>query len=133
MSEPMAARRLWANLSLLDRQLVDRDGELCGNVDDVELEYTPEGALVVVGLRSGSGALVRRLGARRLGDWLERAHKGVDEDGRDHTVIPFARVTDIGNHVTIAMDREELASEHVERWVRDHVISHIPGAAHAAE
>jgi hypothetical protein len=133
MTDAVAARRLWANLSLLDRQLVDRDGALCGNVDDVELASTAEGALMVVGLRSGSGALVRRLGARRFGDWLERAHKGVDDDSRDHTVIPLARVADIGNHVTISMQRDELASEHTERWVRDHIIQHIPGAEHAAE
>jgi hypothetical protein len=127
------ARRLWANLHLLDRQLVDRDGALCGNVDDVELAETPEGALIVVGLRSGSGALVRRLGARLLGDWLERAHKGVDDDGRDHTVVPLARVAEIGPNIRISLDRTELASEHVERWVRDHIIEHIPGAERVAE
>ncbi|MCU1374569.1 MAG: hypothetical protein JWO68_1855, partial [Actinomycetia bacterium] len=31
------ARRLWATLSLLDRQMLDRDGHMAGNVDDVEL------------------------------------------------------------------------------------------------
>jgi hypothetical protein len=126
-------RRLWANLSLLDRQLVDREGQLCGNVDDIELERTPEGALIVTGLRSGSGALARRLGACRLGDWLEHAHRGVDEDGRDHTIIPLRHVADIGSDVKVSLDRAELASEHTERWVRDHIIDHIPGAQHEAE
>ena len=61
----METRRLWATLSLLDRQMLDRDGRMAGNVDDIELDLTDDGMLVVVGLRAGPGNLVRRLGARR--------------------------------------------------------------------
>lgn len=129
----MRTRRLWATLSLLDRQLVDREGAMAGKVDDVELAETPEGTLVVTGLRAGPGALARRVGARVLGDWLDRAHRGVDGDDRDHTFIPLARVADIGAHITLSLDRTEVATFHNERWVEDHVIAHIPGAAHEVE
>jgi hypothetical protein len=127
------ARRLWATLSLLDRQMVDRDGALAGNVDDVELEARPDGSLVVVGLRAGPGALARRLGARTLGDWLDRAHRQVDHDGSDHTLIPLSRVAQIGADIRLSLDRTEVATYHLERWVGDHVIDHIPGAGHATE
>lgn len=36
----MAGRVLHAGLQLLDRQLVDRNGHLCGKVDDLELSLT---------------------------------------------------------------------------------------------
>jgi hypothetical protein len=129
----METRKLWATLSLLDRQLLDRDGAMAGNVDDVELERTPDGTLLVTGLRCGPGALARRLGARRLGDWLDRAHRQVDHDGADHTLVPLRNVAELGAAIRLSLDRTELASYHYERWVDDHVISHLPGARHAAE
>jgi sporulation protein YlmC with PRC-barrel domain len=127
------ARRLWATLSLLDRQLVDRDGDMAGKVDDVELEMTSTGHLLVIGLRSGPGTLARRLGAPTLGGWLERAHRQVDHDGADHTFIPLSRVGAIGARIRLSLDRTEVATFHLERWTSDHVIGHIPGADRAAE
>ena len=127
------ARRLWAGLHLLDKQLIDREGVLCGNVDDLELEETAEGALLVAGIRSGAGALARRLGASVLGRWLEQVHRGVDPERADHTFIPLARVDQIGPHVKLSLDHTEVATWHTERWVADHVIDHIPGAEHAPE
>jgi hypothetical protein len=44
--------------------------------------------------------------------------------------IPFSLVSDVGNHVTLAMDSEEVATFAAERWTRDHLISHIPGSRH---
>jgi hypothetical protein len=127
------ARRLWAGLHLLDKQLVDRDGILCGNVDDLELEERDDGALLVAGLRSGAGALARRLGARVLGRWLEQVHRGVDPEREDHTFIPLARVDEIASHVKLSLDHQDVATWHTERWVAEHVIEHIPGARHAPE
>lgn len=54
-------------LHLLDRQLLDRDGEMLGKVDDVELTDTGTGSasgLVVTGVLTGPAALARRLGGR---------------------------------------------------------------------
>ena len=127
------ARRFWAALHLLDKQLIDRDGVLCGNVDDLELEESPDGSLFVSGLRSGAGALVKRLGAPVLGRWLEQVHRGVDPERADHTFIPLARVDDIASHVKLSLDHTEVATWHTERWVAEHVMDHIPGAEHAAE
>jgi sporulation protein YlmC with PRC-barrel domain len=48
-------------LELLDRQLVDREGVLCGKVDDLELETGADGSLVVAALLVGPGAWPERL------------------------------------------------------------------------
>ena len=50
-------------LDLLDRQLVDADGVLCGKVDDVELERAADGRLRVAALLVGPGAWPERLPA----------------------------------------------------------------------
>jgi hypothetical protein len=71
-------------LHLLDRQVIDADGRLCGKVDDVELTQTPD-ALQVTGLLSGPPALLERLGGR-LGDRAVRAWSELKpaEPLRDH-------------------------------------------------
>jgi sporulation protein YlmC with PRC-barrel domain len=127
-------RVLHAGLQVLDRQLVDRSGRLCGKVDDLELtEPDAEGRLYVGAILSGPGALLARTGHTRLGGWFRRvAALAFDSDRDDPVRIPFHRVAAIGNHVTLSMDSEEVAGFGGERWTRDHVIGHIPGSRHRA-
>jgi len=129
----MAGRRLYLALHLLDRQLVDRNGRLAGKVDDLELEQGDSGDLYVTGILTGPGVLAGRFGHRRYGRWRERALRALSDGPAPLTRIPLARVANIGNHVDLAVDREELATFTSERWVQDHVIGHIPGARHAPE
>jgi hypothetical protein len=69
---------MWAGLQLLDRQLVGHDGKLIGCVDDLELSGSENGEqLYVTAILSGPGALAYRLGLRRFGRWLRRAHDDV--------------------------------------------------------
>lgn len=125
-----AGRVLHAGLQLLDRQLVDRDGRLCGKVDDLELtEPDDAGRVYVSAILSGPGALLSRTGHDRLGGWLRRlAAVAFPAERGDPVRIPFARVADIGDHVTLSMDRDEVATFAAERWVRQHVIDHLPGS-----
>ena len=126
-------RRVWAGLQLLDRQLIAHEERLAGCIDDLELIASDDGKqLNVTAILSGPGALVYRLGRRRFGRWLRRAHARVTADG-DSTRIPFNVVTDIGSDVKLGLDAEETGSASAERWTRDHVISHIPGSGHAPE
>ena len=133
MSEP-AARTLWAGLQLLDRQLRDRQQVLCGNVDDVELTYSDDQrTLYATAILSGPGRLARRMSRRRLGDWLVAFIAGTTDDNHDPSRIPFRLVQSLGPVIDLAVDAADLAAHATERWVRDHVISHIPGSDDAAE
>jgi len=135
-----AARVLDAALELLDRQLIDRDGRLAGNVDDVEIEL-PEGwpdndeagaRPIVTAVLSGPGVLAERFGGRLGHAWANlhrRLHPGTSGTG----AIPMAQVRDIGSAVTLALGRHELESDRMEDWFRVHVIRKIPGSGYAPE
>jgi sporulation protein YlmC with PRC-barrel domain len=126
------ARELYLGAHLLDRQLLARDGRRCGKVDDVELERDDAtGHLVVRALHCGPGALLTRTGHTRLGGWLRRMQRWLG-DGEDRGVIPLRAVADIGDHVQLSLDADELATFGGERWVADHVIGPIPGSGRRA-
>ena len=125
-----AGRVVHAALQLLDRQLVDRAGRPCGKVDDLELtEPDDDGGVFVEAILSGPGALLSRTGHHRLGGWLRRtAHQVIPIDRDDPVAIPIRYVADMGDHVTLSLDADQTATSGVERWVRDHLIGHIPGS-----
>jgi hypothetical protein len=82
---------------------------------------------------AGPGALLARLGFTRLGDWLRATTAMVFPSEADDPVrVPFGRVADIGDHLTLSLDHDDVATHAVERWVCDHLIDHIPGSSHAA-
>jgi len=131
----MAAGRVYhASLDLLDRQLRDRHGIECGNVDDLEIRRSADGEFTISAILTGPGVLWYRLGRRRLGSWIQRAHRRAgfaDED--DRTRIPIELVFSISASIDVAVDRTDLASTAFERWTGDHFIGHIPGNAHDAD
>jgi hypothetical protein len=61
----MKQKVVYIGLDLLDRQLLDRDKQRCGKVDDLELSVpdgAPEGsAPVITAILTGPGALTSRL------------------------------------------------------------------------
>jgi len=75
----------------------------------------------------GPGALLTRTRHRRLGHWMRRLIPLLS-DGHDGGRIPIRHVAEIGNHVTVSLAADQLASHHAERWVQDHIISHVPGS-----
>jgi hypothetical protein len=128
-----AGRVIDAGLHLLDRQLVDVDGRLAGKVDDLELELPDDGGLpVVVAVLTGPGVLATRVRGRiltgigRLHEWVAR---GV---GGGPSRIPFSQVQTISHHVTLTVTVDDLDAQGEERWLRDHAITKLPGAGHAA-
>jgi hypothetical protein len=135
----MDARIIDAALELLDRQLIDRDGRLAGNVDDVEItlpanwpDAEADELPVVTALLSGPGVLAERFGGRLGRGWAElhrRIHPGTSGPG----AIPVAQVRDIGSAIRLALTRDELPSDRTEDWFCRHVIAKIPGAGHAPE
>jgi hypothetical protein len=127
-------RVLYMGLQLLDRQLVDRTGRLCGKVDDLELtEPDPDGQMHVAAIICGPGALLTRTGHGRAGAWLRRMTAvAFPSDRDDPERIPMSHVADIGNHIALALDCEDVATFATERWTRDHIVGHIPGSGHEA-
>ena len=127
-------RVLHASLDLLDRQLRDRDEVECGNVDDLELTRSDDGALYVTAILTGPGVLWYRLGRRRLGEWIQRTHRRTGfNDETDRTRIPIELAHSIAGNIDVAVDRVDLATYALERWTGDHIIGHIPGNDHDAD
>jgi hypothetical protein len=128
-----AGRVIDAGLHLLDRQLVDVDGRLCGKVDDLELEVPDDGSLpIVVAVLTGPGVLATRVRGRILGG-IGRLHEWVARGvGGGPSRIPFALVQNVDHHLTLAVTVADLDAQGEERWLRDHVITKLPGAGHAA-
>ena len=123
----MEARRLWAGLELLDRQLVDRDEHNAGKVDDVSFTIDPvTRSAFVDALLTGPGQLATRLGWERLGAWLRSLHAGAA------VRVPLRDVATIEDDVRLSVDAAGLGTDGTERWARDHVIGRIPGSRHAA-
>jgi len=121
-----------AGLHLMDRQLVDCDGMLAGKVDDLELDASDEGPIVVA-ILSGPGALAGRVGGR-WGAWIGAIHRRL-RGGHDPgpARVPIELITRIADAVELNASRRDLASDASEDWARDVVIGKIPGARHAAE
>lgn len=120
-------RMLDARLHLLDRQLVNQDGDPVGIVDDLELDGvecdrdiavdTP--APRVTALLSGSVVATRIFG-------------GSPPRSR-YNDIPWRAVTEVG--VTVHLRDTDMPDElhWVEHWLRTHIVGRIPGGRHAAQ
>lgn len=98
MSQPRSKleRRLDADLHLLDRQIIDSEGALVGNVDDLELTEHDDGRLEVTGLLVGAAALVPRLGGRHS-DRVLKAWRKINVQWRDSDRPGWISMDDIAH------------------------------------
>jgi sporulation protein YlmC with PRC-barrel domain len=114
---------------LLDRQIVDRDGQLVGKVDDVELSDGDPPR--VTALLLGPWAL-----GERMGGWLGGVIAGTaarlhGTRGPYRARIPYEQVDHVDTMIHLRIRRELLPEPALEEWLRDHVIARIPGASDA--
>ncbi|OBI84791.1 hypothetical protein [Mycobacterium sp. E740] len=124
---PHRGRLLDARLQLLDRQLVDDDGDPVGIVDDLELDG------ISVGADLDSGAPAPTVSAILTGDVLiTRIFGGRPPVSRMQS-IAWQAVAKIGAVVQVNIDDTDLDPPWIERWLRERLIVHIPGGRHAAE
>jgi len=120
---------LFVGFDLLDRQILDRDGQDVGKVDDVEFTVGEDGSPYLTALLVGPEAL-----GRRLGGWLGRVVSGVAARlamARPGPIrIPYDAVEKVDNAVHLKIRRELLPEPELEAWLREHVIARIPGNDH---
>ncbi|PSK65488.1 hypothetical protein B0E53_02545 [Micromonospora sp. MH33] len=117
---------------LLDRQILDRDGEPVGKVDDVELALTDDGTPYVAALLVGQQALGQRIGGS-LGRWMaDTARRLAPDRHRGPIRIPYDLVAELNSAVNLSVRREVLPDPALETWLRDHLIAPIPGATDAS-
>jgi sporulation protein YlmC with PRC-barrel domain len=120
---------MFIGFDLLDRQIVDREGLPVGNVDDVELAVAEDGSLTVSALLVGAQAWGRRLGGR-LGDSIAGLTSRLQRRTPTGPIrIPIDLVRGTGAAITLSVSRDLLVEPELEAWLRDHVITRIPGAA----
>jgi len=116
---------------LLDRQIVDRDGEPVGKVDDVELDYDERGDAYVTGLLLGQQALGDRIGGG-LGRWISAIARRMSEPPDQPPIrIGLDLVAKVDSAVHLSVARELLPEPPLEVWLRAHLIGRIPGAGDA--
>jgi hypothetical protein len=99
--------RLDGALHLLDRQLLDCNGEMLGKADDIELEDTVHG-LTISAILTGPAALLDRLGGR-VGTTLTRRYRSlrVSEPHRDVPWrIDFSHVDRLDSAIHLKVTRE---------------------------
>ncbi|MDQ6875507.1 MAG: hypothetical protein M3042_10665 [Actinomycetota bacterium] len=124
-------RLLDADLHLLDRQVIDRDGVLVCKVDDLEFLPNADGRPVVSAILAGPAALGPRVGGA-IGRWMvsvQRRLRPADQDGPAR--IAIALVEDIATAIDISAAAAELRTHQTEAWVDKHVIAKLPGSKHA--
>jgi hypothetical protein len=122
----VAGRTVDAGLDLLDRQILDPDGVPVSTVDDLELT-TPEDLAhldaehppVIQALLTGPILMTRIFGGRLPDSRFIR--------------IAWKVVADLGTVVRVGVAADSLDASWTERWMRDHVIAHIPGGRHDPE
>jgi hypothetical protein len=105
--------------AVLDRQLLDREGRRCGNVDDLAIEGGPGEEAYVVALYSGPGAWKPRGGL--LGRLASRLGQG------KVVRVPWEEVAEVESHVRLKKTAAEYGlgrgDDRVRPW-----INRLPGA-----
>ena len=122
----VSGRLLDAQLDLLDRQVLDPDALPVNTVDDIELSDPPESGRLdpadppqLTALLSGPVFATRVFGGRPPDSRFIR--------------IPWRVVGAVEVVIQVSVRADTLDASWVERWLRDHVIAHIPGGRHDPE
>jgi hypothetical protein len=110
-----------AHLHILDRQILDDEQKPVATVADLELTDVPfrqqlaanQPPPTITNLLCGPILATRIFGGRPPADRWYR--------------IPWTAIAKIGVTVELAVERDSMDVSWVERWVRDRIISRIPG------
>ena len=112
---------------VLDQELIDRNGTRMGRVDGLIVIIDGDGPPRVDAFALGFAVLAQRI-SPRLEKWLQavRARWSVRKEARQ--IVPWSSVEEITqSHIKVGLDALPTAAFDWERWLREHVIAHIPG------
>ncbi|MFP3459740.1 hypothetical protein R5O87_02685 [Arthrobacter globiformis] len=125
---PVAGQTLDAQLHLLDRQALDSDGVPVTTVDDLEFGV-PEGAPELpVGTVIPEGTPAPVLTALLTGPVLGTRIFGGRPPSSRLIRIPWTDVASVGVVIRLGVSGQSLDADWVERWIRDKIITRIPGS-----
>lgn len=112
---------------LLDKPVLDEARRNIGRVDGVILELRRGRPPVISAFEIGGRVLARRLGPRfaSWATWLDRHWPAL---ANGVTRIAMRDVRNTGITVGVKRDGRPLPALAWEHWLREHVISRIPGA-----
>jgi hypothetical protein len=122
-----AGRLLDARLHLLDRQLLDEAGEPVGIIDDLDVDG------VTVGTEIVPAAPAPRISSILTGQVLATRIFGGQPPPTKLQPLPWTIVASVGAVVRLHRTDQPFDGLWVERWLRDHIIAHIPGGRRAAK
>jgi sporulation protein YlmC with PRC-barrel domain len=94
--------------ALVDHQLIDVTGQRCGNVDDVELEWSIDKGLRIVALLCGPGILEDRMTSRTW-KWI------VSLGGVDRARVYWSHVDQLNSGVELRYPASDYALDRRER------------------
>jgi hypothetical protein len=120
-------RLLDARLHLLDRQLLDDNGDPAGIVDDLEL------AGIELDRDIDAEADTPQVTALLSGHVLATRVLGGEPPRSRFQEFPWRLIASVGVVVSLKPTEMQFDASWVERWLRDRIIKHIPGGKHAAE
>jgi len=124
MSKP---KKIHLTRDVLDKLLVDRDDVPVGRVDGIVLLIGAEQPQPrVIQIECGMKTLLQRLSTR----WAQRTHRISRRLGwrwRTPVHLDWSKIADIGKELTLNIRGEDSQLLASERWLRDHIIRHIPG------
>lgn len=111
---------------VLDNQLKDREKCPMGKVDGIILVLRKGKPPRLAYIEVGTSTLAHRL-STRLGKFAERVGRKWGVRGGEPYRIPWAKVGHVGIDVEVDLDANETPVMKWEKWLKEHVVSRIPG------
>lgn len=114
---------------VLDQQIIDIQQQKAGKVDGIAMEIRDDGPPRIAYISAGMDVLARRFSSR-LERLVQRIHRRTQGRSRRPFQVPWDKVRNVSISVSVDVDDQDYSNFHVEQWLRDHIISKIPGNAH---